>query len=377
MQFLWRDKRPPSWARAAVALHGHTHHSRESLRFLSSYGESIPGVTLLLRLAAWQHRRLTGETFRAERAFWRPPLSAAESFQLESRQIAALGLRPVISLTDHDEIQACFEVPDAPISLEWTVPFGPTLFHLGIHNLPRHRARQWHAELLAYTNRPDARRLGDLLVALNRLEDVLIVLNHPYWDGGRVGADSHALAVGVFLTRFGPFLHALEVNGLRTARENERVLRLAQSCGLPVVAGGDRHGREPSTCLNLTGACSFGEFVAEVRRLRRSYIVFTAAYRASTRWRWLRTGHEIVRMRAGVRGEDAHWLDHFYYRFEDGREVSLRECWGRRSAFYFSPCLTLLKLAALPGARMLAQWMLADGGEFVCPTTPQSSLAQV
>lgn len=88
---LWQEKERPGWAASGVALHGHTHHSRENLRFLHSYRDSIPAVALLLRLAAWQCRRLSGEVFRPERAFWRRPFNPqqAHSGGRRARQLAA------------------------------------------------------------------------------------------------------------------------------------------------------------------------------------------------------------------------------------------------------------------------------------------------
>lgn len=234
-QFLWRRRELPAWAASGVSLHGHTLHSRENLRFLNSYRESIPPVAWLLKLAAWQHRRLTGETFRPERAFWRPPLDPRRAWELEARQICGLGLKPLISLTDHDEIAAGLEIPGAPVSLEWSLPFGPSLFHLGIHNFPRNEAAGWHQELLRCAARQEPSRIVRLLAELHQRKQALIVLNHPYWDGCRAGAATHAVALGAFLGLCRPYLHALEVNGLRPAFENEQVLRLAQSWGLPVA----------------------------------------------------------------------------------------------------------------------------------------------
>lgn len=359
-----------------MSLHGHTLHSRENLRFLNSYRDSIPPVGWLLRLAAAEHRRLTGEIFRPERAFWRPPLDPKQAWELEASQIAGLGLQPLISLTDHDEIAAGLEIAGAPVSLEWSLPFGPSLFHLGIHNLPRNEATDWYQELMACSARPEPSRLRSLLAALDRLEQVLIVLNHPYWDGCRVGAASHAVALGAFLGQYRPFLHALEANGLRPARENQQVLNLAQCWGLPVVAGGDRHGREASSCFNISRARSFTEFVSEVRKLRESHIVFTEAYRASARWRWLRFGHDILRKDAMAGDGVRHWTESFFYEFDDGRVLSLRECWGRQTARCLSPCVAVLKLAALPGARKLSSWLFADGGEFGIPLPTAAYLWQ-
>jgi len=65
------------------------------------------------------------------------------------------------------------------------------------------------------------------------------------------------------IQKFLPFLHALEVNGMRSRRENREVVVLAEEVNLPVVAGGDRHGFEPNAVLNLSCAGSFEEFIWE------------------------------------------------------------------------------------------------------------------
>jgi hypothetical protein len=75
------------------------------------------------------------------KGYWTPPLPPLSAFQLEREQIEnELGLNPLISLTDHDSIEAPMllrVVPEArrvPVSLEWTLPFHDTILHLGIHN---------------------------------------------------------------------------------------------------------------------------------------------------------------------------------------------------------------------------------------------------
>ena len=40
----------------------------------------------------------------------------------------------------------------------------------------------------------------------------------------------------------GECIHAVELGGLRSWDENQRALDFASQVGLPVVAGGDRHG---------------------------------------------------------------------------------------------------------------------------------------
>ena len=59
-----------------------------------------------------------------------------------STTTSPLGLAPPVSLTDHDGIEAPITLRildtfrDLPVSVEWTVPFKETFFHLGVHDLP-------------------------------------------------------------------------------------------------------------------------------------------------------------------------------------------------------------------------------------------------
>jgi hypothetical protein len=72
-----------------------------------------------------------------------------ETSQIENQ----LGCRALVSLTDHDCIEAPLllrvldESSAAPISVEWTVPFHDTFFHLGVHNISRRRAHRIMKEL--------------------------------------------------------------------------------------------------------------------------------------------------------------------------------------------------------------------------------------
>src|SRR5262249_24892187 len=92
-----------------------------------------------------RRRQRTGHGIRFERAFWRPPLNARAAHDLEAEQIRRLGLKPLVALSDHDDLEACADLRAvgiaAPYALEWTVPFEETVFHLGIFNLPPEDAR--------------------------------------------------------------------------------------------------------------------------------------------------------------------------------------------------------------------------------------------
>ena len=63
------------------------------------------------------------------RSYWTPPLTPKLAFDLESRQIEKLNLAALVSISDHDNIQAPLllrSVPSArhiPISVEWTAPY--------------------------------------------------------------------------------------------------------------------------------------------------------------------------------------------------------------------------------------------------------------
>ena len=65
-------------------------------------------------------------------------------------------------------------------------------------------------------------------------------------------------------------IHGLEINGYRMWAENRRVLPLAEGFGIPVVAGGDRHGRLANAVVNLTPAATLDEFAADLRAGRRT-----------------------------------------------------------------------------------------------------------
>src|SRR5262249_35032090 len=131
----------------------------------------------------------------------------------------------LISLSDHDNIEAPLllrvipESQQIPVSLEWSVPFQETEFHLGVHNLPGASAGAIVAQLNAFTALPEEGCLHDLLSMLNGIPEVLIVLNHPMWDLPRIGKARHRQALSAFVTGYGSYFHAFELGGLRPWEE--------------------------------------------------------------------------------------------------------------------------------------------------------------
>jgi hypothetical protein len=295
---LWNKPSCARGYRAAVSLHGHTNRSKEGLQFIPEFAQKFP----LLQWALERQSRVSLLPVDFDRAYWTPPITPRQAFDLESGQIEnVLGLESIVSLTDHDNIEApslLRLVPEArpvPLSLEWSVPFHGTIFHLGIHNLPEGSAAERMADLAAYTLNPSDKRLTELLASLDEEPDVLIVFNHPLWEQRSPGGQAFAQAVEQFLEANCRFIHALELNATRSWKENFSVLQLAERWQRPVVSGGDRHATEPSAVLNFTQAETLGEFIHEIRGAGLSHIVFMPQYQEPLCLRMMKSLLDIIR----------------------------------------------------------------------------------
>jgi len=263
-----------------ISLHSHTMHSKEYLGRLPSYIAKFPIGSYILEREIGRLHLYEGRIFDFNKVYWTPPLSPREAYELERKQIEErLGRRALVSISDHDNIEAGLHLRllegtrFSPISVEWTVPYGRTEFHLGVHNLPISRAGAWMKELAEFKAKRGREHLRKILAGLNDEKNTLLVLNHPYWDAESIGPAEHRRELLEFLERFLPFLHAIELNGMRSRRENREVLALGEAIDRPVISGGDRHGCEANAVLNVSQAERFEEFVDEVRRERRSHIV--------------------------------------------------------------------------------------------------------
>ncbi len=279
-------------------MHGHTNHSKEGLLFIPEFAQKWP----LLRWALERQCRSALIPVDFDRAYWTPPITPRQAYDLEAGQIEDnLGLASIVSLTDHDNIEApnlLRLIPGArpiPLSLEWSVPFRGTIFHLGIHNLPEGDAAAIMTDLADYTQNPSEQRLTDLLSWLDREPDVLIVFNHPLWEQKSPGGQGFVQTVEQFLEMNCIFIHALELNATRTWKENYTVLHLAERWQRPVVSGGDRHATEPSAVLNLTQAETLTEFIHEIRDDGPSHILFMPQYNDPLCLRMTRYLLDIIR----------------------------------------------------------------------------------
>ncbi len=335
ISYLWRDRNAAAGFRAGVSLHGHTNQSHETLDFLATFGNQFPVIRpLMTRLERRAHE---GHGIRIDysRSYWTPPMTPKLAFDLESRQIENLGLAPMVSLSDHDNINAPMllrTVPSArhiPVSVEWSAPYGGVqAFHLGVHNLPSAKAVQWMDTLAEFTANPSDARLTEILAALHREPNVLVVFNHPLWDLYIIGTEKHKFLVNEFLQKNGAYLHALELNGLRHWEENRAVRVLAEKWNMPLISGGDRHGVEPSANVNLTNAATFTEFVHEIRRERRSHVLFMPQYAEPWKHRILQSTIDAIRSYPEFPQGSRTWAERVYHPDATGTVRPICELWA-------------------------------------------------
>ena len=329
VQFSWRQPQPVAGFHTGVCLHGHTMHSEECLSFLPRYLHHVPGISQIVSRYERGPRRVD-----FARAWWTPPLTPASALLLEREQIANLGLRPIVSLTDHDSIEAGMTLgitadsSDTPVSVEWTVPYLRSIFHIGVHNLQARNARSWMAAMTRYTAAPQEAILPELLSGLAGDPGVLIVLNHPFWLEEGVTEDDHRIALDGILSECVGWFDAFELNGTRRWKENADTIDLARAHARPLVSGGDRHACEPAACINLTNARSFADFVSEIHA-GRSNILFLPQYREPMALRILEASRDILRPYPEYPGRE-HWTDRIFYRGEDGVARTVAQlCSGR------------------------------------------------
>jgi hypothetical protein len=367
LHMLWRDRSVLQRFRTGISLHSHTQHSRENLGFVPQYSAKVPFLSGVIRHQERCYEARHGSKLDFSKAYWLPPLAPREAYELERQQIEdTLDLTGLVSITDHDDIEAgsllrVFEqMGPIPISVEWTVPFGPSFFHLGVHNLPPQHARSTMSAFAKFTNGPSRQRLGELLTAVNEFEETLVVLNHPLWDEAGIGPVEHAQLLGCFLERHGKQIHALELNGFRSPKENAGVRWVAHHSGHPLISGGDRHGAEPNALINLTNAATFSEFVSEVRNDRRSDVLFLPQYDEPLRLRIIETMWDIVRDYPERASGRRRWSDRVFYEWEDGTVQPLSAIWNGNEPWPIKYFLSGLRVIKSQGLRSALRVALAD-----------------
>ncbi|RSL17327.1 hypothetical protein EDE15_2857 [Edaphobacter aggregans] len=366
VSYLWREPDAAKNFKTGVSLHSHTNQSKETLDFISELSKDWGILQPVMRWCEARSHRLSGIQPDYARSYWTPPLTPSLAFDLERRQIEEkLQLPGLVSITDHDDINAPLllrSLPSArhiPVSVEWTVPFGTTAFHLGIHNLPSATGVAWMERMREFTAIPVETRapelLRDMLAELDELPSVLVIFNHPIWDLYRVGKDRHEVFVNEFLARHGQHVHALELNGLRNWKENREAATLASKWNQLVISGGDRHGVEPNANVNLTRAESFTEFVHEVRRERQSHVLFMPQYAEPWKHRILQSTLDAIRDYPHFPEGSRRWDQRVYHPDRKGDMQPLSELWnrGRSPRFVRGVLAAVRMMGAAPLSRGL------------------------
>ncbi len=171
ISYLWREPAAASGFATGVSLHSHTSQSKETLDFIAELSTDWAFLQPIMRWFEERSVRHSGIRPDYARSYWTPPLTPAPRLRpraLPDRELPAAP-RPRLhqpTTTRYRPPLLLRSVPSArhiPVSVEWTVPFGTTAFHLGVHNLPSATGAEWMARLEAFTATPIAERAPDLL----------------------------------------------------------------------------------------------------------------------------------------------------------------------------------------------------------------------
>lgn len=361
---------PARQFRTGLSLHSHTLHSKETLSFIYRLANRIAPLRKIMQHGEARYRALHGSPLDLKRAWWTPPIAPRDAWLLEKNHIERrLQLNPLVSLTDHDDIEAPLglrvleEFRDLPISFEWTVPYGPTFFHLGVHNLVPDTARKVVSALLNLTATKRTADLASLLQTVSNNPETLIVFNHPCWDESGIGRENHLSVAEHFVRTYGQFIHALELNGLRPWKENRQVLRMASDLNKPIVSGGDRHALEPNAILDLTNAATFSEFVEQVRS-GWTNVFITNAYREPFGLRILQGIEEVLQDHDNHGRGWRQWSDRVFYHCDDGIVRSLTELFPRRLPGAVQLFVNSIALSRYHGFRRTFRFAFSRQDEF-------------
>ena len=356
IHFQWSGKPPRARFGTGVSLHSHTLHSRESLDFIYRIAKNCSAVDWALRRGEARYEFLHGRKLDLRRGWWTPPLAPQAAYSVEFDQIRSMGLAPIVSLTDHDDIEAPMALQatessrDIPVSVEWTVPFRNTFFHLGVHNIPAGSARATMDRLKAFTELPQESELQSILAGLHAEPGMLTIFNHPLWDEMGIGPEQHRTSALAFLSTYGEYLHAVELNGLRPWSENASVIRMAHELAKPVISGGDRHALEPNAMLNLTNAHDFAEFTDEVRD-GWSDVLIASHYRTAHATRIFHNILDVLRTYENHGLGWTKWSDRVFYTLDDGATASLSQLFGDRPPFSVGVFAGFMHFAGQPPMR--------------------------
>jgi hypothetical protein len=365
--------------RATVSLHSHSACSKEILDFVPSLARRIPLVARLFEATMAKYEREHGRPLDFNTMYWRPPLPPAAVIESERRQIERrFGGPALVSLTDHDTLAGprtlrAAGMAEVPLSVEWSIPFSGTVLHLGIHSISPVAIDEAERELAAYTA-GEGGDLGELLDWLCECPETFVVLNHPYWDLSGVGSLQHEAILLTFLRHHRHRIHALELNGYRAWAENRRVLPLAETFGLPVVGGGDRHGYTPNTILNLTPGSTLSQFACELREGRPTYCVVLPEYDEPYEARVLETAGHLLRRWSPHEGRQDRWRERVFMTV-DGQERSAGSEWPTLPV-WLDVVMFLMRVMGSDVLRPLLSLVRSDGQNMLRADCDGSTIAK-
>jgi hypothetical protein len=355
----------PAGMRAGVSLHAHSECSREKLDFIPGIARRIPLVRTLFDLGVARYQRENGRALDFGSFYWRPPLTPAAVVASERDQIAArFDLPGLVSMSDHDTVEGPRRMRasgalDTPLSVEWSVPSEEAMFHLGVHAIDPARLDTTERLLAAYTGGAREPRLEELLDWLGQSPETFVVLNHPCWDMLGVGAMRHEAILLRFMRAHRQRIHALEINGYRRWSENRRVLPLAEGFGLPVVGGGDRHGRLPNAIINLTPAATLAEFAAELRAGRPTDCVVFPEYWDPFAARVLQGARDALGYDRTHHAGRKAWSDRVFFQASGG-ERPLSSIWPNGAPFWVRGSVRVTRLLGSQPLQPLFRLALSD-----------------
>ena len=163
------------------------------------------------------------------------------------------------------------------------------------------------------------------------------------------------------LSGYGSWIHAIELNGLRSWDENSEAMELARAWQLPAISGGDRHGLEPNANLNLTHAATFAGIRGGDPRERLSTMLFMPQYRETLGMRWFETVKDIVRCHPEA--ARPRWVDRFFYQCEDGVTRPIAELWPNEGPALLRSVFAMLRLSESQSLRAALRLTVADPAE--------------
>jgi hypothetical protein len=94
-----------------------------------------------------------------------------------------------------------------------------------------------------------------------------------------------------------------------------------------LISGGDRHGVEPNATINLTNATSFTEFVHEIRREKKSNMLFLPQYAEPWKHRLLQSTTDAIRNYPEFPQGSRNWDERVYHPDRHGIVRPLSEVW--------------------------------------------------